>query len=705
MKQIGLSISIFSAVAIGVLVTGCDSAVRAPQGTTPLPGYGKGSVPAIARHGALLPALPGSHPSLGEEIWVVARTRSISAPHDNEIPGQGSLVIEEEKGKHVPLPLKHTDVKATIEGYIATVSVVQQYQNPFDHKIEATYVFPLPENAAVNEFVMTIGARRIRGIIRDRAEAEQIYKEAKRQGHVASLLTEERPNIFTQSVANIEPGKQIDISIRYFHTLAFDDGWHEFVFPMVVGPRFNPPGTANGVAARRRQRADIEIERALPSPPGTSKQKIESHYLRPAERSGHDVSVRVDLRGGVAIEEIACPSHHVDVREHSPAHATVALLPEDQIPNKDFVLRYRVAGDRVKAGLVTARDERGGFFSLMLYPPAELQRAHRQPVEIVFVLDCSGSMDGKPIEQAKAAIRRGLDSLRPGDSFQLINFSMSAGQLGRQPLEATPQNIERAQRFLANLNAEGGTMMIEGIKAALDFAHDPERLRFVCFLTDGYIGNESEILAAIEPRLGQSRIFSFGVGSSPNRYLMDSMARIGRGAVAYLGEEDDGAAVMSAFFGRICYPALIDIAINWNGLGASDVFPVRAPDLFVGRAIMLAGRFNGDLPGQLMLTGKVGGRVVNVPVQIERSEMPARGIASVWARTKIAALTDKMLNSDESLGTAIRQLALDFNLTSPYTAFVAVDSASSTSGDSKTVRQAVPVPEGVNFDKTVSNSE
>jgi len=627
-------------------------------------------------------------------------------------------VIEEEKGKHVPLPLKHTDVKATIQGYIATVSVVQQYHNPFEHKIEAIYVFPLPENAAVNEFIMTVGQRRIRGIIRDRAEAEQIYKEAKQQGHVASLLTEERPNIFTQSVANIEPGRAIDINIRYFHTLAFDDGWHEFVFPMVVGPRFNPPGTTNGVAARalarqpmqRTRPGNAEAGRAGPNgphdAPGTSDQKIQlSRYLRPEQRSGHDVSVQVDLQAGVAVEEIACPSHRVDIREHSPAHATVALRPEDHIPNKDFVLRYRVAGDRVKGGLVTARDERGGFFSLMVYPPAELRRAQRQPVEIVFVLDCSGSMYGKPIEQAKSAIRRGLDSLQPGDSFQLINFSMSAGQLGRQPLEATPLNIERAQRFLANLNAEGGTMMIEGIKAALDFAHDPGRLRFVCFLTDGYIGNESEILAAIETRLGQSRIFSFGVGSSPNRYLMDGMARIGRGAVAYLGVKDDGAAVMSAFFDRICYPALTDVAIDWNGLSASEVFPARPPDLFVGRAIMLAGRFNADLPRQLTITGKVAGRVVNVPVQIERSEMPARSIASVWARTKIAALTDKMLNGEESLGAAIRQLALDFNLTSPSTAFVAVDSTSRTSGGDKTVRQAVPVPEGVNFDRAISNSE
>jgi len=493
-------------------------------------------------------------------------------------------------------------------------------------------------------------------------------------------------------VANIEPGKQIDINIRYFHTLAFDDGWHEFVFPMVVGPRFNPPGATNSIDALPREAQVTGGDPAV-------------RYLRPGERSGHDVSVHVDLHAGVAVERIRCPSHQVDIREHSPTHATVALRPEGHIANKDFVLRYRVAGDHVKAGMVTARDERGGFFSLMVYPPAELRRAQRQPVEIVFVLDCSGSMSGKPIEQAKAAIRRGLDSLQPGDSFQLINFSMSAGQLGRQPLEATPRNIERARRFLANLDAEGGTMMIEGIKAALDFAHDPARLRFVCFLTDGYIGNEPEILAAIEARLGHSRIFSFGVGSSPNRYLMNSMARIGRGAVAYLGEEDDGAAVMSAFFERICYPALTDIAINWNGLRASETFPARVPDLFAGRAIMLAGRFDEDPLRPLTITGKLGGRVLNVPVTIERSQRPARSIASVWARTKIAALTDKMLSTEESLGTAIRQLALDFDLTSPYTAFVAVDSASATSGDSKPSRQAVPVPEGVSFDKTVSSSE
>ncbi len=686
-------------VALGLVINGCAHK-RGPQGLTPLGGHGiptfeqrlrpivnRAAAPGIGHF------LPNPGPSLGEEVWVVARTRSISAPYEQETPGQGSLVVEEEKGRRVPLPLKHTDVKATIHGYIATVSVVQQYENPFDEKIEAVYVFPLPENAAVNEFIMTIGERRIRGIIRERAEAEQIYKEAKQQGYVASLLTEERPNIFTQAVANIEPGKQIDINIHYFHALAFDDGWHEFVFPMVVGPRFNPPGATNGIAA-------LAHDAQGPPQQGTT-----VRYLRPAERSGHDVAVHVDLHAGVTIEELACATHAVDIREHSPTHSAVTLRPEDHIPNKDFVLRYRVSGDRVKAGLVTARDERGGFFSLMVYPPAELRRIDRQPLEIVFVLDCSGSMTGKPLEQAKAAIRRGLDLLQPGDSFQLINFSMSAGQLGPQPLEATGPNLQRARHFLSHLNAEGGTMMIEGIKAALEFAHDPERLRFVCFLTDGYIGNEAEILAAVQQRLGSARIFSFGVGSSPNRYLMDSMARVGRGAVAYLGGEDDGAEVMSAFFERIRYPALTDIALDWRGLRVSEVLPARVPDLFAGRAVMLAGRFEGELPDQLTIIGKVGGQGIAILVQPEHSEMPARSIASVWARSKISALSDEILNGNDSAGDAIRQLALDYSLASPYTAFVAVDSTTSTPGESKTINQAVPVPDAVSFDRTVSNPE
>jgi Ca-activated chloride channel family protein len=583
-------------------------------------------------------------------------------------------------------------VKAAIAGYIASVTVVQQFHNPYEEKIEAVYVFPLPENAAVSDFVMTIGERRIRGIIRERAEAERIYKEAKRQGYVASLLTQERPNIFSQAVANIEPGRAIDVSIQYFHTLAYDDGWYEFVFPMVVGPRFNPRGITNGIGAITRTKR------------GQSNQATEVSYLGRRERSGHDIALQVDVAAGVAIEELSCLTHQTLSSRHSPDHITVTLSRDDSIPNKDFVLRYRVAGDRIKSNLLTHRDQRGGFFTFMLYPPSDLKALARQPLELVFVLDCSGSMSGAPIEQAKAAIRQALGRLQPEDSFQIINFSEQSSALGPRPLPATPANIGKGLGYLSELNGDGPTMMLEGIKAALDFPHDPARLRFVCFLTDGYIGNEADILAAVEQRLGASRIFSFGVGSSPNRYLLDGMARIGRGVVAYLGLKDDAEQVMDAFFDRISHPALTDVTIDWGGLRVSDVYPKRAPDLFVGRPVVFTGRCEGEV-GTIRVAGTAAGRPVSLSVTAEnpgaRATVPA--LPSVWARMKISGLMDQARTSSaKELTAAVKAVALDFNLVSPHTAFVAVDASRRTAGKpAVTTPVAVPVPDGADPAKTI----
>ena len=631
-----------------------------------------------------------SAPARTEELWIIARNSEPNAQQD-ATPGSGALMTEVE-GQKVPMPLKHTDVRASIAGYIGSVEVVQQFHNPYSSKIEAVYVFPLPHNAAVNEFIMTIGERHIRGIIRERKEAEEIYQAAKSQGYVASLLTEERPNIFTQSVANIEPGKEIDVTIKYFHKLDYVDGWYEFVFPMVVGPRFNPPGMTNGIGAAAR------------GSPGSTGQKTEVQYLKPNERSGHDIALKVEVEAGVPIEEFQCRTHDVSNASASPGQLAIALKPHDNIPNRDFVLRYRVAGDKIKTDLLTHRDERGGYFTLMLYPPAELKQLTRQPLELVFVLDCSGSMDGLPLQQAKAAIERALQLLRPGDSFQLINFSMSASRLGSRPLEATPGNIHHGLQYLRSLNAEGGTMMIEGIKAALDFPHDPDRLRFVCFLTDGYIGNETEILGEVHKRLGASRIFSFGVGSSVNRYLLDHMAKAGRGTVAYLGSRDDGAKVMDAFFTRISYPGLTDITIDWGGLQVSEVFPHLTPDLFVGRPVILTGRFQGEATAPIRVTGKVANERLDFTVPVDQETTAAhKALPSVWARMKIADLSDESTYApNPELPDQIKQVALDYGLMSAFTAFVAVDSSQQTAGtEGTTVPVAVPVPEGVKYSTTV----
>ncbi len=672
---------------------------RAPgQGSALDPGL---NPPPIREVGATGPR-SASDPALlagvtEDEIWVIARPEGqrpqATGPQD-EKPGSGAMLAQIRE-KEVPLPLKHTDVNGQVCGYIATVEVVQQFQNPFSEKIEAVYVFPLPQNAAVNEFIMVIGDRRIRGIIRERQEAEQIYQEARRQGYVASLLTQERPNIFTQKVANIEPGKAIDVHIKYFNTLAYADGWYEFTFPMVVGPRFNPPCSTDGVGAVGRGKM------------GRSGQATEVQYLKPNERSGHDISLAVDLDAGVKIEEIACTSHVIEKSGRGSEKVHVQLSPLDNIPNKDFVLRFKVAGETIKSALVTHRDERGGFFTLMLYPPQDLEDVQRAPMEMVFVLDCSGSMSGQPIAKSKEAVKGALRKLGPDDTFQVVRFSVGASQLGPNPVPATPENVQKALAYVDALQGDGGTMMIEGIKAALDFPHDPRRFRLVSFMTDGYIGNETEILGEIHKRLGDTRIFSFGIGSSVNRYLLDRMAKLGKGAVAYIGLNDSDTDAVDRFYDCISHPALTDVRIDWGNMEVAEVYPRQLPDLFVGRPIILTGRFQSTTATTIRVAGRVGEseKEIRIPVEFDGAAPTHPGLPCVWARKRIEDLASQSTyNSNPDLPGEIKQVALQYGLMSAYTAFLAVDSSRTTQGDhGVTVAVPVLVPDGVRYDTTVQD--
>jgi Ca-activated chloride channel family protein len=635
----------------------------------------------------------GSH---DEELWIIERAPVTHKqdPRDDQ-PGGGALVVVGEEGQSpVPIPLEHTNVRARITGFVASVDVQQRFVNRLREKIEVAYVFPLPQNAAISGFVMTIGERKIRGIIRDRAEAKAIYDSAKRHGRVASLLAQNRPNIFTQKVANIEPGKRIDVSIRYFHTLRYEDGEYEFVYPMVVGPRFNPPGTPDGIGASPARS------------PNTSGQKVDVSYLRPNRRSGTDIDLRVEVDAGVPLQSIRSLQHEVEMLRVAPHRVDVQLARHDRVPNKDFILRFRVGGGQPQAHLMTHRDDRGGgTFALMLFPPAQIKQADRSPLEMIFVLDTSGSMHGRPIEQAKAAIETGLSRLHQSDTFQLIRFSDHTSILGPKPVPATAANIAKARRHLRALKGQGPTHMLAGVNAALDFPHDPQRLRFVAFFTDGYIGNERSVLRAVHEGIGASRIFSFGVGSSPNRFLMNRMAKVGQGAAAYLSTTTQGPKVMTSFMDRISYPAMRSIEIDWGTLGATEIYPQRIPDLFAGRPVILTGRFTNPDATTLTIRGHAGRRPVVMRMSIRpidsgptRSALPA-----VWARQKIANLTEQSwIDPNPHAPDRIRTVALEHGLISSQTSFIAVDGRGRTlKGPNKTVPVPVPIPDGVDFDHSI----
>ena len=644
---------------------------------------------------AEIPGLPASLPGAGE-IWVIEegpRGAAQARKPGEEAPGSGALLARrpgDETG--VPVPLEHTEVVASLHGYISTVDVLQRFHNPYQEKIEAIYVFPLPHDSAVRDFVMVIGERRIRGIIREKEEARRIYQEARSQGYRAALLTQARPNIFEQAVANIEPGHEIDIRIRYFHTLPYAGGSYEFVFPMVVGPRYNPPGWSNGIGA------------VAASNPGSSSQPTSVPYLRPGQRSGHDISITVEVDAGVNLEDLRCISHPVEITRSSPSRARIALAERAVVPNRDFVLRIKVAGESLKTTLLTHRDERGGFFTMTLYPPAELADLPRQPMEMIFVLDCSGSMMGVPLAQAKAAAEMALRRLGPDDTFQIIRFSDSASAFAPQPVPATEEHRRRGLQYLESLNSGGGTQALAGIRAALGFRHESDKLRFVAFLTDGYIGNEVEIFAEIEQRLGATRVFSLGVGSSVNRYLLEGMARLGRGAVAYILHDEDPGRAIELLLERITHPALTDLRIDWGNLDVHDVYPSRLPDLFVGRPVVVTGRFAGDGPATVRVLGRTAGveRSLAVALEEQGTSQP-RALPALWARRKIQTLSDlSIFDVEEDHADQIRRLALSFGLLSDFTSYVAVDASGRTAGDhGTTLPVPLPMPAGVRYQTTV----
>lgn len=663
-------------------------------------------------------------PRFDEELWVISKAaptldvlaekdgaelRAVGDRVSDDRPGSGSLVcVVPSAGrapKQVPIPLKHTDVKASVSGFISQVSVTQQFVNPYSEKIEAVYVFPLPEDAAVNDFLMKVGDRTIRGIIRERGEAERIYAAAREQGYAASLLTQERPNIFTQKVANIEPGKSIDISITYFNTLAYRDGAFEFVFPMVVGPRFNPPVSEGERAIGMGGEGVGAVPRGAVHSSG---QTTEVQYLRPGERSGADIAVELTIDAGMKIESVRSATHAVNVARESLTRARVTLGRSDRIPNRDLVVRIGVAGSDVRTGIVRQETKDGEYFAMMVVPPARLEQVRRGAIEWVFVVDCSGSMDGYPLTKAKECVARGLSKLRDGDSFQIIRFAAEAGLFAKAPVAATTQNIRRGTAWVNGLNSMGGTYMIEGVRAALTYPHAAGRERVVCFLTDGYIGNERDILREIRTLLGPSHIFSFGVGTSVNRYLMDSMARIGRGAVAYVGPQDNVADAMDPFFDRVTHAAMTNVRIDFEGCEVADVYPRRLPDLYVGRPIMVMGRLpRGAETGQVRVLGSILGDrgVRDAELSAAWPERARRdsAIGALWARGRIAYLSEEMLGGDAAeLRGAVLNTALVHNLVSQYTAFVAVDSMTRTQGDhGTTVVVPVPMPEGVRYETTV----
>jgi Ca-activated chloride channel family protein len=633
-----------------------------------------------------------------------ARTTEPSAHQSGQQVTQGTLQVVDPQGKALGVaPLKHTSVKAEISGFLSRVTVIQEFENPFKDKIEAVYTFPLPQAAAVDDMTMRVGDRTVKGKIMRSEQAQAVYEAARNNGQVASLLDQQRPNIFTQSVANIMPGERVTVTISYVETLKYEDGSYEFSFPMVVGPRYIPGTPSSHGAGGTAPNTDRVPDASRITPPVTQQ----------GVRAGHDISLELSLDAGVPVEDLRSNTHEIEVVRADDHSARVRLKNMSEIPNKDFVLRYDVAGRKVSDAVLTHRAGRGGFFTLILQPPDRVTAEDVTPKEIVFVLDTSGSMQGFPIEKAKEAMQLALDGLYPQDTFNLITFAGDTHILFPQPVPATRANLRKAQQFLASREGSGGTEMMKAIRAALDPSDKQDHIRIVCFMTDGYVGDDMTIISEVQKH-PNARVFSFGIGSSVNRYLLDKMAQEGRGEVEYVGLNDDGSAAARRFHERVRSPLLTDISVDWAGLPVADVYPKRIPDLFSAKPIILTGRYTGTGSATIKLRGKMSGRDTVREIKVELPEAAPQHdvLATLWARTRI---DDLMAQDLEGIQTGhartdvrepITQLGLEYRLMTQFTSFVAVEEMIVTDGGQpRRVEVPVEMPEGVNLSGTLADED
>lgn len=609
----------------------------------------------------------------------------------------GSLAALDKSGKSLgSCPLVHTEVKAEISSFLSRVTVCQQFHNPFREPIEAVYTFPLPHNAAVDDMTIHTGERTIRGVIKRREEAKAIYEQARARGQLAALLDQERPNIFTQQLANILPGQNVDIVISYVETLKYANGGYSFIFPMAIGPRYipgEPVGKQGGGWAPDTDKVpDASRITPLVTPPGT--------------RSGHDISIEVRIDSGVPFTNLRSEQHKLAILSQDRYSALVQLEDQATIPNKDFILAYDVAGSELQEGYLTHRVGNDGYLMLILQPPQIIKPDQVVPKELVFVLDTSGSMSGFPIEKAKETMTMALDGLYPHDTFNLITFSGDTRILFPQPVPATRENLELARQMLNGSYGSGGTEMMRAIRAALEPSDDQEHVRIVCFMTDGMVGNDMAIISEVQKH-PNARIFSFGIGPSPNRFLLDKIAEEGRGAAEYVTREGDAAAAARRFHERIRNPLLTDIALEWSGDPVLDVYPRRIPDLFSAEPIVICGRYNRSGIASMKLKGMSGmdhfQRDIRVPLPERESQHEV--LSKLWARNRIDALMAEDFagvqngSLSENLREAITQLGLEYRLMTQFTSFVAVEERiTNENGKPKTIQVPVEMPEGLSYE-------
>jgi Ca-activated chloride channel family protein len=586
----------------------------------------------------------------------------------------GSLLLKNGDNTYADATRLGIDVDITVSGPTLRARVTQLFRNPTQDWMEATYVYPLPEGGAVDTLKMVVGDRVIVGDIKERQQARAIYEQARESGQKAALTEQERPNIFTNSVANIGPGETVLVQIEYQEPVHQSGNEFSLRVPMVVGPRYNPAPVVQSVDLRN----DGNGWGATTSDPVPDRDRISPPVLDPAENAPiNPTSITVRLQAGFTLGEVKSAFHQVKVE--SPDDSTrIIRLADGPVPaDRDFELTWRPAAEKAPSVGLFREHVGDADYVLAYVTPPSVEQAEQKPLprEVIFVIDNSGSMGGTSIEQAKASLVYALGRLGPNDSFNVIRFDDTMDVLFSSSVPADPRHLGEATSFVTALQARGGTEMVPAMRAALTdpAASEADHIRQVVFLTDGAIGNEQQLFDTIAAMRGRSRVFMVGIGSAPNTFLMTRAAELGRGAFTHIGSVDQVEERMRELFAKLENPAVTGLAARFSDVTA-DMTPAALPDLYRGEPLVLAAKLD-KLQGSVEIKGRIGDRpwVVTLPLS---KAAEGKGLSKLWARHKISdaevARNMRQLSPEDSDKTILK-LALEHQLVSRLTSLVAVD--------------------------------
>ena len=585
------------------------------------------------------------------------------------------------------LPLKSVAAQVHIAGVIADVTIEQVYRNEGTRPLEAIYIFPASTRAAVYGMVMHTGDREIIAEIREREEARREYEEAREQGQTASLLEQERPNVFKMNVANILPGDSIAVRLSYTELLVPTEKQYEFVLPTVVGPRYSPEAVNEILAPGGAER--------IP-------------YLHEGEDPNYTYAIEMSLAAGLPIQAYDCPSHEVIVEQDAPEELRLTLDPADGFGgNRDFILHYQLAGQQVESGLLLYEGEEENFFLLMAQPPARPELSQIPPREYIFVIDVSGSMRGFPLTVSKGLMKNLLDRLRPEDRFNIVLFAGAAAVLNPRSLPATQENLDQAWALIDGQQGGGGTELLTGLNRAFGLPLAGEGYaRIVAVITDGLVGFDAAAFKLVRQRLGQASLFAFGIGSSVNRFLIEGLARAGQGEPFVVIDEGQAPDEAARFQSYISTPILTQVEAGFEGFDAYEVEPAFIPDMLADRPIVVFGKWRGAAAGTVLLGGRTGDQAYSAQFDVStfQAKPTNKALRYLWARHRIDQLSDdEQASYSDALRPQITQLGLDYNLLTKYTSFIAIDRRIRNEDGLETVSVPLPLPEGTE-DSAVGDS-